>query len=125
MDVQAQQRAVMVSAVVAVIGTVIWLVLVAIGFLAFAKARKPNADAGEPPLPISSLAIAAAATSLGSAFLGPFVVLGQLVAAVLAVIALRNANEPSRTLCRWVLVWAAAMLAMVAAVASITLAAYL
>lgn len=125
MDPDRQRTAVMISAAVAVIGAIIWLVLVAIGFSAFAKARKPTAGPGEPPLPISNLAVAAAATSLGSAFLGPFVVLGQLVAAVLAVLALRGANEPSRTLSRWVLVWAATMLTIVAAVAGITLAAYL
>ena len=124
MNAEAQQRAVMISAVVAVVGAIVWLVLVAVGFSSFAKARRPVAGSSEEPPPISKLAIAAAAVALGSAFLGPLVVLGQLVGAVLAVLALRDANPPSRTLSRWVLVWAAALLVVVALVATITLSAY-
>ena len=125
MEVEAQRGTVMISAVVAVVGTIIWLVLVALGFSAFAKERKPLPGPDGTPLPISKLAVAAAAVSLGSAFLGPFVIVGQLVGAVLAMLVPSDANAPSRTLARWVLVWAAALLIVVSIVAILTLSSYL
>lgn len=125
MGVEAKQHAVFLATVIALVGTIVWLVLIAFGFSAFAKARKPAADSVDPPLPVAPLAVAAAVVSLASAFTGPFVVLGQLVGAVLAVLALRDANPPTRTLARWVLIWASALLAVVALVAAVTLAAFI
>ena len=120
------QAVVFVVPAVAVVGAIVWLVLVAFGFSAFAKARNPSPGVANTALPVSKLAFAAAAVSLGSAFLGPFVVIGQIVGMVLAGLALReDPNPPSRTLAVWVMRWGGAMLGVVGVVAAISAVVFL
>ena len=104
----------LVITVLAMVGGVIWLCTVVAGFLALSKARTPAPGVIEP---VSSLAIAAAAVALGSAFLGPGVVVGQAVAIVLALMARNDPSPASRVLARWVVIWALTLLSTVFLVA--------
>lgn len=99
-----------VSSVLALVGGVVWLCTVVAGFLALAKARTPAPGVVEP---VSTLAITAAIVALGSAFLGPGVVVGQVVAIVLGLIARNDASPASRVLARWVVIWALTLLSTV------------